>query len=230
VFRHDDVPQKIGARRRLSHPPTILAQAEDCQARSTELERSSTLTWVSQASLSPRRTLSVDTYKMIVDPGTNGRTTFLVVYGLLSSLAIITQGLHTLLTGSVRLFFFRKPAAEHRPGLYQRLGGGLLYLVPGTGLLLLLIRAAAHRHVPPLTLSEWAVSNAVSLVWVLSMGGPGVLLLIRPQTPIRWARTVYPELDPEDKKTRWISKCISVVMIGMAVFAFAALLLPVRSG
>ena len=117
----------------------------------------------------------------------------LVIAGWLATGAIlIYQGVYTLFSGRVTLFFARSAQVRAAPGPFSRVAYAFIYLFPGVGAMVILAGALAKSGIA--RAEEWMLDNFGLLLGSSLLALVGLLHLLGPKKMLRWTIRTHPDL------------------------------------
>jgi hypothetical protein len=148
------------------------------------------------------------------------------VGALIAAIACIAQGVYVLRTGIMTFFFVRpSPLAVPKRRL-ARVTGGAFYIWCGLWILWALLHAPLRGSVNLRSLTQWMRMRWDSLLIAVSLGGAGILLLVRPAIGVAWARAANPEIPAQDWVAPLIVRIVAGMVLGFAVLILGSILRP----
>lgn len=143
----------------------------------------------------------------------------LVIVGWLTTACVLLyQGIYTLRTGYITLFFAKSKYSRLAPGPVSRFAYAFVYLFPGVAAIVILVIAAARARLG--RPADWIIENLSTLLWPICAIAIGVPTLLVPQQTLRWTLRQHPELADNSfviRITRFIGA--GFVFVGFIILA-----------
>ncbi len=117
----------------------------------------------------------------------------LVIVGWLTTACVLLyQGIYTLRTGYITLFFAKPEHSRPAPGQVSRFAYASVYLFPGVAAIAILVIAVSRAGLT--RPADWVIGNFGTLLWPICAIVVGVPTLLRPEQMLRRTLRDKPEL------------------------------------